>query len=111
MEHSEPKFLIQVRNIIITFCGDRQVYKNGLTFTGYHDSLSGNLLRHGSLECHTRVRNAFDVLLYLFENNQSEYIRERLRLCTAVDPDDEQGVALLFEMFIDLISNYIRQQQ
>lgn len=78
--------------------------------TSYHDSLSGNLLQHGGLECHTRVRNAFDVLLYLFENNQAEYIRERLRLCTAVDPDNEQEVALLFESFIDLISNYIRQQ-
>ncbi|KAJ6649961.1 Thymus-specific serine protease [Pseudolycoriella hygida] len=79
--------------------------------TSYHDSLSGNLLRLGSLDCHSRVRNAFDVLLYLFENNQGEYIRDRLRLCGIVDPDDTQEVGLLFELFIDLISNYIRQQQ
>ncbi|KAG4071886.1 hypothetical protein HA402_006047 [Bradysia odoriphaga] len=77
--------------------------------TSYHDSLSSNLLRHGSLDCHARVRNAFDILLYLFENNQADYIAERLRLCSAVDPDDEQEVALLFELFIDLISNYVRQ--
>jgi len=79
--------------------------------TSYHDSLSGNLLRLGSLDCHTRVRNAFDVLLYLFENNQSDYIRERLRLCEAIDLDDTQDVGLLFELFIDLISNYIRENE
>jgi len=48
-------------------------------------------------------------LLYLFENNQADYIRERLRLCEAIDPDDAQEVGLLFELFIDLISNYIRR--
>jgi len=77
--------------------------------TSYHDSLSGNLINHGSLTCHTRVRNAFDILLYLFENNQADYIRERLRLCNPVDPNNAQEVGLLFELFIDLISNYIRQ--
>lgn len=80
-------------------------------FTGYHDNLSANLLIHGSLECHARVRNAFDVLLYLIENNQAEYIRERLRLCGLVDPNNPQEVGLLFELFIDLISNYVRRYQ
>jgi serine protease 16 len=77
--------------------------------TSYHDALSGNLIIHGSMECHTRVRNAFEVLEYLFENNQGDYVRERLRLCNPVDPDSPQEVGLLFELFIDLISNYIRQ--
>lgn len=108
MEHSEPKSLTQVINIIKDV---RYTNCNDFITTGYHDSLSGNLLRHGSLECHTRVRNAFDVLLYLFENNQEEYIRERLQLCTAVDPSNAQEVGLLFELFIDLISNYIRQHR
>lgn len=108
MEHSEPKSSIQVININKHV---RYTNRNYFVNTGYHDSLSGNLLRHGSLECHTRVRNAFDVLLYLFENNQEEYIRERLQLCTAIDPDNVQEVGLLFELFIDLISNYIRQHR
>jgi serine protease 16 len=79
--------------------------------TSYHDSLSANLLIHGSMECHQRVQNAFDVLQYLFQNNQSDYITERLRLCTSVDPENPQEVGLLFELFIDLISNYIRRYQ
>lgn len=78
--------------------------------TSYHDALSGNLLQHGSSDCHHRVRNAFDVLLYLIENNQEEYIRDRLQLCNVIDADDPQEVGLLFELFIDLISNYIRQR-
>jgi len=79
--------------------------------TSYHDNLSANLLLHGSASCHQRVQNAFGVLNYLFENNQGEYISERLRLCNIIDPADSQQVALLFELIIDLISNYIRQQQ
>jgi serine protease 16 len=77
--------------------------------TSYHDALSSNLHEHGGAECHLHVRNAFDVLLNLFENNQTEYITERLRLCNPIDPDEEQDVALLFELFIDLISNHIRR--
>lgn len=61
------------------------------------------------MECHARVRNAFEVLLYLFENGQVDYVTERLRLCNPVAPEDPQEVGLLFELFIDLISNYIRQ--
>jgi len=79
--------------------------------TSYHDSLSANILIHGSMTCHQRVQNAFDVLNYLFENNQTDYITERLRLCNPVNPASPQEVGLLFELFIDLISNYVRQHQ
>jgi len=77
--------------------------------TSYHDNLSANLLIHGSMDCHHRVTNAFDVLNYLFENNATDYITERLRLCNPVNPSAPQEVGLLFELFIDLISNYIRR--
>jgi len=63
------------------------------------------------LQCHARVQNAFDVLAYLFENGQSDYITERLQLCNAVNPNAPQEVGLLFELFIDLISNYVRRYQ
>lgn len=63
------------------------------------------------MQCHARVQNAFDILQYLFENGQSEYVTERLRLCTSVNPQSPQEVGLLFELFIDLISNYIRRYQ
>jgi pimeloyl-ACP methyl ester carboxylesterase len=79
--------------------------------TSYHDNLSANIQYHGSYECHARVKNAFEVLKYLFENNQGDYIRERLRLCNDVNPQSPQEVGLLFELFIDLISHYIRQHQ
>jgi len=82
----------------------------GLVFdTSYHDNLSANINIHGGANCFARVHNAFDVLNYLFENNAGEYLQERLRLCDVVNPQNTQEVAFLFELFIDLISNYIRR--
>jgi len=77
--------------------------------TSYHDNLSANLREHGSTNCHQRVQNAFDVLQYLIEHGEEEYVRERLRLCHDVNTNDPQEVGFLFESFIDLISNYIRR--
>jgi len=79
--------------------------------TTYHDNLSANLRDHGGLTCHALVQNSFDILLYLMENGATDYIQERLRLCDPVDNQDPQEVGLLFELFIDLISNYIRRYQ
>jgi len=79
--------------------------------TTYHDNLSANLRDHGSETCHLRVQNTFDILLYLFENGADDYLQERLRLCNPINSSNPQEVALLFELFIDLISNYIRRFQ
>lgn len=67
------------------------------------------LYQHGSSECHTRVKNAFDVLEYLIENAQADYLQERLRLCAPLETDNVQEVGFLFERFIDYISAYIKR--
>lgn len=80
-------------------------------FSGYFDNLSYNLQRHGGDECHLRVKNAFDVLEYLIENAEAEYLQERLRLCKPLEVDNDQEVGFLIERLIDYISAYIKQQK
>lgn len=77
----------------------------------YYDNLSSILRYMDSIECAERVNNAFDVLEYLIDNNESAYIQERLRLCTPLDGDDDQEVAVLIYRFVDLISQYILRFQ
>jgi len=77
--------------------------------TTYHDNLSNNLRTLGSEQCFRRVQSAFDVLEELVENAEIEYITERLRLCSPLDVNNSQEVGLVYEQFIDLISNYIRR--
>lgn len=82
-----------------------------LHLVGYYDNLSYNLAHHGSDECHLRVKNAFDVLEYLIENAQSDYLQERLRLCQPLEVDNDQEVSFLIERLIDYISAYIKQHK
>ncbi|KAJ6623773.1 putative serine protease K12H4.7 [Pseudolycoriella hygida] len=77
----------------------------------YYDNLSYNLRRHGSNECHARVKNAFDVLEYLIENGEADYLTERLQLCKPLEVDNDQEVGFLVERFIDYISAYIKQHK
>jgi len=75
----------------------------------YYDNLSYNLRQHGSVQCHERVQNAFDVLEYLVQHAESDYLQERLRLCAPLETDNDQEVGFLFERFIDYISAYIKE--
>lgn len=80
-------------------------------FVGYYDNLSYNLQHHGSDECHSRVTNAFDVLEYLIENAQADYLQERLQLCKPLEVDNDQEVGFLIERLIDYISAYIKRHK
>ncbi|KAG4071866.1 hypothetical protein HA402_006027 [Bradysia odoriphaga] len=75
----------------------------------YFDNLSYNLRHHGSDECFGRVKNAFDVLEYLIENAEGDYLQERLRLCQPLEVDNDQEVGFLIERLVDYISAYIKQ--
>lgn len=78
---------------------------------GYFNQLSYNLMHHGGDECFNRVKNAFDVLEYLIENAQADYLQERLQLCKPLEVDNEQEVGFLFERLVDYISAYIKQHK
>lgn len=66
---------------------------------------------HGGDECFTRVKNAFDVLEYLIEHAEADYLQERLRLCKPLETDNDQEVGFLIERLIDYISAYIKQHK
>lgn len=79
--------------------------------TGYYDNLSYNIRHHGGDECLARVQNAFDVLEYLIENAEAEYLQERLRLCKPLEVDNDQEIGFLIERLIDYISAYIKRNK
>lgn len=82
-----------------------------LSNIGYYDNLSYNLREHGSDECFRQVKNAFDVLEYLIEHAEVDYLQERLQLCKPLESDNPQEVGFLIERFIDYISAYIKQHK
>lgn len=62
-------------------------------------------------ECRTSVLNAFNELDALVEADDSDRIQAVLNLCHAVDTDDENDVAVLFQQLIQYIVRYIDRFQ
>lgn len=75
------------------------------------DLLQYTIFSAGNSECRDQVLNAFQVLDYLVENHEGEYIQERLNLCHPVDTNSRQDIGTLFESHIAAIVTYINQNQ
>lgn len=75
------------------------------------DLLYDILLVSGDEVCRSRIQNAFEVLDYLIQNHNGEYIQERLNLCHPVDTNSSTDIAALYESNFDAIVEYIGYHQ
>lgn len=71
------------------------------------DLLNYVLQAGGDEVCRARVQNAFEVLDYLIENHNGEYIQERLNLCNPLDTNSPSDIAALYEAHFSAIVQYI----
>lgn len=59
--------------------------------------------------CRALIRNAYDIIAYLVNNDEGEYLSERMNLCHPVETDDEADVASLYENTIRAILSYVNE--
>lgn len=80
-------------------------------FSAYFNSLSYIIRERGGNDCADRLRAAFVVLQILMDTNQTEFLEERMNLCTPIRGDNNQETAALVYRIANLISRFIRQNK
>lgn len=77
----------------------------------FYNNLESNILYRGGQDCALRIENAFEIMDYLIENDENEYLQERMNLCNPVDSSSDHDIAMFFEYNIAFISDYIDNNQ
>lgn len=76
-----------------------------------YDLLQYTILANGGAQCRDQVYSTFQIMDYLIENGNGEYLQERLNLCHPVDTESDTDSAALFESHILVLLYYIETMQ
>lgn len=78
---------------------------------GVYDVFEYTFMIDDQGHCRDLIDNAYTVIAYLINNEQGDYLSQRLNLCRPVDTDSESDVAALYELTIRAILSYINEYQ